>query len=92
MPKTTEYRYTIRDPNAPERLRGRTLIAVLVEGPTKGAFEFSIDMPDDPTKQEIGYVEWFIGETVEAVTKGTGIEASKRASVLIPDPPEPEGG
>lgn len=57
----------IDDPKAPERLRGRAITAIITR-PTsnaKGSLQFQIELPDDMTGQEKGYVDWLIGEYVD---------------------------
>jgi hypothetical protein len=75
MTPTSEFRRTIDDPNAPARLKGLLVTATLVEG-DKGSLTFKIDMPDDPTPNEIGYFRWFIGETVDKLKAASPIEFS----------------
>ncbi len=47
--------------NAPERLLGSLITATVFES----KLEFSIEMPSDPTAQEIGYVRWSVAEFVD---------------------------
>ena len=54
---------TIDDPKAPERLIGRKVTATVDEVNKK--LQYAIDMPDDPTPNEIGYVKLAIGEIVD---------------------------
>lgn len=58
-----EFVHTISDPNAPDRLQGKVVTAVL----TEGQLTFQIDMPDNPTPNEQGYFRWFIGELVDKI-------------------------
>lgn len=76
MIPTSVFSRTIDDPNAPERLKGLVVVATLVEGVPQGSLEFKIDMPDDPTPNEIGYFRWFIGETVDKLKAASPIEFS----------------
>ena len=64
------FRRTITDPNAPERLKGKVIEAILA----KGRFTFNIDLPDDPTPQELGYFRWSVGELVEQLEEASGIK------------------
>lgn len=40
----------------PERLVGKTIVAVINE--ERGKLEFALDMPDDPTEQELAFFKW----------------------------------
>lgn len=65
-----EYIHKIDDPNAPERLKGKIITAFLNEKQLK----FEMDMPDNPTPNEMGYFKWLIGEVVEDIQNKTGIQ------------------
>lgn len=64
-----EFSRVIDDPNAPPRLRGKTVKVVL----TDQKIEFQIDLLDDMTPNEIGYFRWSVGEIVDKVEKMTNI-------------------
>lgn len=59
------FKHTIDDLNAPKRLYGLVVTAKLYETPNGARLEFMVDMPDEPTGQEIGYMKWFLGEIVD---------------------------
>ncbi len=69
MTRHDEFTHTISSDNAPERLKGKIVKAVL----TEGQLSFEIDMPDDPTPNELGYFKWFTGELVDKLKSQTGI-------------------
>ena len=58
-----EMAYVIKEDNAPARLKGLTITATI----TWGKLEFRVNMPDDATAQEQGYIKWFIGEIVDKI-------------------------
>jgi len=59
--KPQKFTRTIDDDNAPERLRGLVMLAVL----TETRLEFQVDLPNELTNQEIAYLRWFTGEIVD---------------------------
>jgi hypothetical protein len=71
---------TIDDPNAPARLRGKAVTILL--DPASRTLAFEVDMPDDPTPNEIGYVEWSVGEYLDALRPQFPFIGEKRSGVL----------
>ena len=63
--KNREYLYVIKEDNAPERLRGKTITATV----TESKLEFSVNLEEEPTAQEAGYLKWFLGEMVDLMKK-----------------------
>lgn len=61
-----------KNSNAPERLRGLEVTLTLIGS----RMQFEIEMPDEPTPNELGYFKWFTGEMVEKVCKKLGISYS----------------
>ena len=61
------HRKTIDDPRAPPRLRGKVIEITVNE--TDHQLQFRVDVPDDLTAQEKGYLDWSIGEYVEWLRK-----------------------
>lgn len=59
----SEYEKVIDDPNAPERLKGLILKAECIWKGKKVQVKFSIDLPNNATPNEIGYVRLLIAET-----------------------------
>ena len=49
--------------DAPERLRGRVVRAIL----TDRNLEFLVDMPENPTAEELTYFESFVGDLVDVL-------------------------
>jgi len=64
-----EFVHIIDDPKAPDRLKGLEVKAIL----TEKRLDFEVDMPDDPTPNELGYMRWFTGELVDKIQEQTGI-------------------
>lgn len=75
-PKTHEFHRVIDDPNSPERLRGKTVTGVVDE--VANRMNFLIDMPDDPTPNEIGYFKWFVGEFTDKLSESSGVGMTRR--------------
>lgn len=63
----TQYVKVIDAPNVPPRLKGRAVVVTVDEG--KHEMTVSVDMPDDPTPNEIGYVRWSVGEFVDGLRR-----------------------
>lgn len=72
-----EFTHTISDANAPERLRGLVVKAIL----TEARIDFEIDMPDDPTPNELAYLQYFTGELMSKIRDETGIGFTQRPIV-----------
>jgi hypothetical protein len=53
--------HKVLDDSAPERLRGRVVKAFIEDGKV----QFQCDMPDDPTKNELAYFKWIVGDVIE---------------------------
>lgn len=71
--------------NAPERLRGKTIKAILSEGRISFVIE---DFPEEPTAQEKGYFKWFTGEVMDSIvksTEGISVSASEMSNKLTPE-------
>ena len=80
-----EIRKVIDDPKAPERLRGKEVVIVLDE--VKHTLDFSVEVPDDLTAQEQGYLDWSIGEYTDALRERFPfIGDRKRSGVVNPNP------
>lgn len=65
----------IDDPNAPERLRGLEVQAVV----TERAIDFEVDLPADVTPNELGYMRIFTSDLVDKIQERTGVQISFRA-------------
>jgi hypothetical protein len=59
--------------NAPARLKGKEMVAVL----TDDRLEFQMDMPDNPTAQEVGFFKWFVGECMDELKSHLSPEAAE---------------
>lgn len=70
--ESVTFRTTITAATAPPRLRGLVITATLA----RGRMEFAIDLPDDPTAQETGFVRWTVGEFMDHIRRVTGIEST----------------
>lgn len=53
----------IDDPNAPRRLRGKTVTLDIDE--TKQTMSFAVDMPEDASDNEIAYFKFSVGEIAD---------------------------
>lgn len=71
-----EFECLIDNPNAPERLRGKIIKAIL----TPEKLDFALDFPENPTPNEIGYFKWFVGELADELQNKTKIKLTKRES------------
>lgn len=70
-----EFQKTITDPNAPERLKGKTVTAIL----TEKSLNFVIDLPEDLTPNEIGYFRLFTGEVADMLRDKLGLSLTEHA-------------
>ncbi len=71
--------HQITDKNAPKRLQGLIVMAILsAEKGEQGELRFQIDMPEEPTNQELGYFRWMTGELVDKLSDQTSIDFTAR--------------
>lgn len=70
------YSKTITDPNAPDRLKGKTLEAVFTLGRPgqQDNIQFLMDLPDDVTPNEIAYFRLVCGEVMDSIRENTKIQ------------------
>lgn len=75
------FKKTIDDPNAPPRLKGLVVTAVL----TSGRLEFQADFPDDVTANELAYFR-LLWEVADTLRERTGIGMTENPIVRVEKP------
>ncbi len=83
MPYEVLHEKVIDEPNAPARLVGKVIKVMIDEVTDK--MTFKVEVPDDITAQEKGYLDWFIGEFVDRLKEEVPGMIGDKTSAVVPD-------